>query len=121
MKLKKMDRELVDFPGTDIPPMSSREMMLLGTILELIENTGSNILTMDQIFEGYTFSKKARFEFISRLVKNNVIRRTKHSANAHEYTPIPKDTLQDCAEGVRIYPNLTRAQKFEVKKSFMSR
>lgn len=117
MYQNKMDLDLVVCIGTDVPPMSTIELMMYGRILELIKQNNTNILAMDDIFEGCTHTKRGRFELMSRLVKRRIINRTKISASSHQYEIIPKMTYKQSKE-MRIYKPKTRRERLELTREF---
>lgn len=114
----KWDRDLVVCMGTDIPPISTIELMIYGRILELIEEKQTNILTMDDIFDGFTHSKRGRFALISRLVKKKIISRTKSGIHRHFYEIIPKMSYRQSKE-MRIYKPKTRRELLSIQREFM--
>ena len=91
--------------------------MIWGRLLELIEQKQTNILTMDDIFEGYTHTKAGRFDLLSRLVKKGIIRRNRIDNLHHEYVIIPKNTYRDSKE-MRVYPIKTKAERLNVMREF---
>lgn len=113
----KWDKDLVVCIGTDIPPIGTVELMIWGRLLELIEQKQTNILTMDDIFEGYTHTKAGRFDLLSRLVKKGIIRRNRIDNLHHEYVIIPKNTYRDSKE-MRVYPIKTKAERLNVMREF---
>jgi hypothetical protein len=114
----KWDRNLVVCLGTDIPPMSNAEFMIYGRIIELIDQKETHFLSMDDIFEGYTHTKRGRFSLISRLIKKKLIKRSKVPNNKHLYEIIPKMSYRESKE-MRIYQPKTRRELLETEKYFM--
>lgn len=113
----KWDIDLMVCIGTDIPPLSTVEFLIYGRILELIDKNCTNTLSMDDIFDGYTHTKRGRFELISRLVKRSLIKRNKADGKNHIYTIIPKMRYQDSKE-MRIYNPKTRRENLNLKREF---
>lgn len=114
----KWDKDLVVCIGTDIPPVSTIELMIYGRIMELIQQKQTNILTMDDIFDGCTHTKRGRFALISRLVKKKIISRTKLGINSHAYEIIPKMSYRESKE-MRIYKPKTRREMLNIQREFM--
>lgn len=115
-----MDRELVVCIGTDIPPISSRELMLLGRMEELISNSNEPdkiTTTLSVIFEDFTFSKKSRFEFISSMIKGKFLKRTRINDKESQFEIIPKISYRKSTE-MRLYSNLSRRDILSLKKQF---
>ncbi len=116
---KKWDKDLVVCIGTDIPPLSTVDLMIFGRLLELIEQKQTNILAMNDIFEGYTHTKTARFNLLSRLVKKKVIKRTRFDGLTHQYIIIPKNSYRDSKE-MRVYRPNSKREKFNIMKEFIN-
>ena len=113
----KMDLDLVVCIGTDVPPISTIELMIYGRLLELIEQKNTNILAMDDIFDGYTHTKRGRFELLARLVKKRLINRIKTNSNSHQYEILPKMTYKYSKE-MRIYKPKTRKERMSLIREF---
>lgn len=114
---KKWDKDLVVCVGTDIPPMSTVELMIFCRLRELRDEKNTNILAMNDIFDGYTHTKYSRFELLSRLVKRKIIQRIRISNDYHEYLFIPKNSFRDSKE-MRIYRPTSRKERFNIIRKF---
>ena len=102
------------FIGTDVPPLDGHEFTLYVLLIERIEKEQSLILSLDEIFENFTFTKEEKFLIVSRLIRNKVITRERVSSNRFKYSIVPKVSYRKCTEH-RIYPNLNRIQKKELQ------
>lgn len=114
---KKWDKDLVVCIGTDIPPLNTFEFMIYGIIIELIDKKQTNILTMDDIFNGCTYTKRGRFAIISRLIKKKLIKRIRLKFNSHSYEIIPKKSYKESKE-MRIYKPKTRRELLNTQRYF---
>lgn len=113
----RWNRDLVICVGTDIPPIGTAEFMLFGLLLELIENKNTNVFTMDEIFIDFTYSKRDRFELLSRLIKRKFITRSLVGNLSYKYEIRPKMTFKDSKE-MRIYKPKTRRERINLIKEF---
>jgi hypothetical protein len=114
---RKMSTELIHCVGTDIPLMSSLEFSVWGGIEEAVELKKSNILSLDEVFDGRTFTKRERFEMISILIKRKIIKRVKIDYLTAEYTNIPTMSYRQSSE-IRIYPKLSKRNRMDMIKKF---
>ena len=112
---RKLDNEIVYCKGTDIPPTSFRLFFLFGHIYELIQKKECNILSMDEIFDGYTYTKSQRFQLISSLIKNKFVNRTKIDNLHDRYEIIPKISFRNTT-GMLIYKPENNNQRLEIMK-----
>lgn len=113
---RRMSQEIVVFVGTDIPPMSNHEFSVWGGMEEAIQLKNSNILSMDEIFEGRTFEKKERFELMSQLIKKKIIKRIKIDHVFSEYVSIPKMSYRQSSE-MRVYYKLSKKDRATILNS----
>ena len=111
---KKAYRDSVAFFGTDIPLMSTIQFMMVENIREQILQKKTAFLSMDEIFEQHTYTKKARFEFIAKLIKLKFISRKKINQQLHEYKINYTMSFRDCIE-CRVYNDLTRHDKKKIE------
>ncbi len=114
---RKMSKDLVVCVGTDIPPMSNHEFGVWQSIEEIMELKKINVLSMDEIFEHRTFSKKERFDLISQLIKNKVIRKRKIDHSLSEYTSIPLKSYRKATE-IRVYYKLSKKERMLLKRNY---
>jgi len=112
LKEKKNYKNLVVWIDKKIPPMCSFEHCIWGTILEKIKEKSRSALSLDEIFESFTFKRKERFMIISGLIKKKVIKREKINELSHKYTCI-ENSYYD-----RIYPSITRKERYQLIKKF---
>ena len=117
MNLRRADRAVILCLGTDIPPMRERHFWIYGIIQEQMENKKTNILAMNEIFDGFTFTKKRRFNIISMLIKIKAIKRHKITPWTHAYEIIPKLCYRKSTE-MRIYQNVSGNKMREFTKDF---
>lgn len=115
-----MDLDLYVCKGTDIHPVSSIEFCIYSRILQLINENNANILSMDDIFDGYNHTKTQRFDLISRLIKKRIINRNRFDAIRHCYELIPKMTYKESKE-VRVYYPKTRRARQMLIEEFMKK
>lgn len=98
----KLDKKIMYFKDTDIPPMGTRQFMLYGEIQELIKKNNTNIFTLDEIFHDYTYKKKQRFDMFSRLIKNKIIKAQRIQEKKFKIQIIPQDSYIEASE-MRVY------------------
>jgi DTW domain-containing protein YfiP len=113
----KLNQDLVVCLETDIPPLSTQELMLLFTIKEQMEQKNTNILRISDIFEHYIYKKWERFELLSRLVKRKALVMNRFDSNSHEFKIIPNDNYKDSKE-FRIYKPKSKDERLSIIKEF---
>lgn len=113
----KWDCDVIYCEGTSIPLISTIEFMMFENIKRKIDEKGTNILSMDEIFEGYTHTRKLRFELLSRLSKKKFIKRVRIDSNYHSYEILMNESFRD-SKGMRIYKPATRRERLELIKEF---
>ncbi len=112
LKSKRNYTNLLVWTDKKIIPMCMFEWTLWGTILEKINEKKTSILSLNEIFEAFTFKRKERFMIISGLIKKKVIKRKRINIDFYEYS-----CLQDTG-CPRIYPSLTKKERHSLIKEF---
>ena len=74
LKSKRNYTNLLVWTDKKIIPMCMFEWTVWGTILEKINEKKTAILSLNEIFEAFTFKRKERFMIISGLIKKKVIK-----------------------------------------------
>lgn len=98
----KTSREIVTLKGTDVPSMNFSMFLIFSKIVEFIEHHKKDILSYEEIFEGFTFHKNERFIVISRLIKNKLLNRVKFNGNHFRYFILPNINWKKTSE-MRVY------------------
>lgn len=112
---KSLNKNVIICSGTDIPPMSRRELYIFLSIEQKIKENGKSELDFDTIFSGYTYNKNERFRLISRMSKSKIISYKKISDKIFNFKIIPKINFS-CSNECISYDDLNEKSRRNLLK-----
>lgn len=109
----KWDSDIVYCQGIKMPIASIIEFMFFEHLKQKIKEEQKKVFSFDEVFDGYTHSKKSRFDLISRLIKKKFIKMEKVDDKNYLFEIIMNESYKECTE-MKIYRPKTRRERFEI-------